>query len=64
MTNPKQILIGSYFKSNGITITYIKSKKLLRIFGWHGSVGLTDSYEISLADFMKQLGISNKENKK
>ena len=57
MAEPKQILIESYLKSNGICITYIKSRKMLRIFGWCGSVGLMDTYEISLKDFLAQLGI-------
>lgn len=57
MGEPKSILIESYLKSNGIQITYIKSRKMLRIFGWHGSTGLMDSYEISLQDFLEKLGI-------
>jgi hypothetical protein len=57
MGEPKSIVIESYLKSNGIEIIYIKSRKMLRIFGWHGSVGLMDSYEISLKDFMERLGI-------
>ena len=57
MGEPKSFLIESEFKSNGIQITYIKSKKLLRIFGWYGSTGLMDSFEISFKDFCEQLGI-------
>ena len=58
VAQPKQILIESYLKFNGISITYIKSRKMLRIFGWYGSTGLMDSYEISLKDFLAQLGIT------
>ena len=57
MGKPKSILIESHLKSNGIQITYIKSRKVLRIFGWYGSTGLMDSYEISFRDFMEKLGI-------
>ena len=57
MGEPKSIFILSEFKSNGIQITYIKSKKLLRIFGWHGCTGLMDSFEISFKGFCEQLGI-------
>jgi hypothetical protein len=57
MTAPKAILIESDFKINGIQITYVKSKKLIRVFGWHGSTGLMDIYEISLQEFCERLGI-------
>lgn len=63
MGEPKSILIESDFKSNGIQITYIKSRKTLSIFGWHGSCGLMDPYEITLSDFMRQLGIERPEVK-
>ena len=57
MAEPKSILIESDWKSNGIKITYVKSKNLIRVFGWHGCTGLMDTFEITLEDFCERLGI-------
>jgi hypothetical protein len=48
-------------KSDGISITYVKSREVLVISGWFDSCVGIESSEISFKDFCDQLGIKPKK---
>ena len=56
MGNPKSI--GTNEKENsGVKIEYVKSRKMLYIYGWYdGFVGI-EPVQYTLDEFCKQLGI-------
>ena len=61
MGKPKEILFGD--ESSGVGIEYVKSKKLFHIYGYYDHfVGIKDR-TISLKDFCKKLGITEKDLK-
>jgi hypothetical protein len=60
---PKTLYVSKY-KNSGVDITYTKSSRKLSIGGWHdGTVGI-ESKEISLKEFMNELGITLNDVKK
>ncbi len=44
-------------QNSGISITYIKSRKVLQISGWFDAIYGIESTEISFQDFCEKLGI-------
>lgn len=50
-----------YKTRDGIRIEYVKSRRVVRIYGWTGNVGLHDPVEIELGVFCRRLGISAKD---
>ena len=61
MGKPKEIMFGD--GNAGISIEYVKSKKLFHVFGWYGCTGLGNDSTISLKDFCNKLGITEKDIK-
>jgi hypothetical protein len=58
---PKTLYIGGSGNYSGITIEYIKSKKLFYISGFYDScVGIEGKY-ISLKEFIEYFGITLKD---
>jgi len=58
---PKTIYIPEDAKHSGIDVTWTKTSAVLRIGGWYdGCVGLGGQC-ITLADFFKRLGITEKD---
>ena len=61
---PKTLYFTDSFKFSGIDITYYKTKRKLSIGGWYyGCVGI-ESKTMSLGEFLKELGITEKDIKK
>ena len=46
---------------SGISITYIKSRKVLAFFGWYDSFVGIQGGSLALKDFFAQLGITKKD---
>jgi len=59
---PKTIYTGDRF--SGVDITYTKSRGMLSIGGWYDECVGIGNQEVSLKDFLEQLGIDEKELKK
>ena len=59
---PKTLFTGS--GNSGVDITYVKSTKTLYIGGWYDSCVGMESKSMSLADFFKELGITEQDCKK
>ncbi len=57
MGEPKKIEFASPWGGSGIQITYVKSSKTLRFFGWYDSSVGIEGGSMSLQDFCEQLGI-------
>lgn len=58
MGKPKQIELSSPGGHQGIQIEYVKSRKVLNFFGWHGGTGLwLEQSSMSLDEFCERLGI-------
>lgn len=55
----KRIEIGS--SNSGIVIEYIKSRKTLSIWGYYDDCAGIEGKEITLLDFMEQLGIKERK---
>jgi hypothetical protein len=47
--------------TSGITIKYHPDKKMIEISGWHRDVFETRGGEISLGDFLRELGITRSD---
>ena len=63
MGKPKEILFGSETRT-GIGIEYIKSKKILNVWGWYDTMVGIEGDTISLKDFCNKLGITEKDLKR
>jgi hypothetical protein len=59
MANPKRIETGS--ESSGVCVEYVKSRKMIYLFGWFDHYVGIQSTTITLADFCQQLGITRKD---
>ena len=64
MGKPKEILFGD--EDAGISIEYVKSKKVFHVFGWYGCNGFDNTIPlknntISLKNFCEELGITEKD---
>lgn len=56
--------LPGYQSFNGIRVSYIKSRRVIQLFGWHGNTGLHDAIEIDLGTFVRRLGITVKDVEK
>jgi len=60
MNKSKHIKTGD--KNKGVSVTYIKSRKVLSLTAWYdGGYGGMNSEEMPLAEFMERLGITKKD---
>lgn len=49
----------SPYGSSGITVSYVKRRRAVGVYGWYDSFVGLEGGEMSLSDFLAQLGVSD-----
>mgnify|MGYP001557952952 CR=1 FL=1 len=47
--------------SSGITVTYIKTRRVIRVNGWYDSIVGIEGFELPIDEFLEKLGIKPKK---
>ena len=59
MAQPRKIVVGD--KHEGVAIQFIKSRKVVFVYGWYDTYIGIEGNDIPLEDFCRRLGIQRKD---